>query len=208
MLEVNETATRIKEKAHALYMQYGLRSVSMDDIATGLGMSKKTIYQFFADKDSLVDEVLASVFENDMICCEADRAKSENAIHEIFLAIDFIVEMFKNMNPSVLYDLQKFHPATFTRFVKHKDTFLYGIIHNNISRGIQEELYRANLNVEVIARMRVEAMMMPFLPDFKAKLKENIAVIEEEITLHFLFGLVNTKGHKIALKYQELRNKK
>ncbi len=206
--EVNETAIRIKEKAHGLFMQYGLRSVSMDDIATALGMSKKTIYQFFADKDSLVDEVLAAVFENDMICCESDRAKSENAIHEIFLAIDFIVEMFKNMNPSVLYDLQKFHPTTFLRFIEHKDTFLYGIISNNIIRGIQEELYRQDLNVAVIARFRVESMMLPFQPAFKAKLKENIADIEEEITLHFLFGLVTAKGYKIALKYQELRNKK
>ena len=142
------------------------------------------------------------------VCCERDREESENAIHEIFLAIDFIVEMFKNMNPSVLYDLQKFHTATFMRFVKHKDTFLYGIICNNIYRGIKEKLYREDLNTEVLARFRVESMMLPFQPAFKAKLKENIAIIEEEITLHFLFGLVTAKGHKLALKYQEKRNKK
>ncbi len=208
MIEVNDTALRIKEKAHGLFMQYGLRSVSMDDIATALGMSKKTIYQFFADKDTLVDDVLASVFDNDMVCCERDKQKSENAIHEIFLAIDFIVEMFKNMNPSVLHDLQKFHPTTFERFVKHKDTFLYGMVNDNIMRGIKEELYRPNLNVEVLARFRVETMMLPFNPAFKNKLKENIAILEEEITLHFLFGLVTAKGHKLALKYQEKRNKK
>jgi TetR/AcrR family transcriptional regulator, cholesterol catabolism regulator len=208
MTEVNETAVRIKEKAHTLFMQYGLRSVSMDDIANGLGMSKKTIYQFFADKDALVDDVIASVFENDEVCCERDRAKSENAIHEIFLAVDFIVEMFKTMNPSLLFDLQKYHPTSFMRFVQHKDNFLFGVITNNLKRGIAEELYRADLRVDILARFRVESMMLPFNPAFQTKIKENLAVIEEEITLHFLFGLVTPKGYKLALKYQEKRNKK
>jgi TetR/AcrR family transcriptional regulator, cholesterol catabolism regulator len=208
MQEVNEIAERIKQKAHGLFMQYGLRSVSMDDIATGLGMSKKTIYQYYADKDALVDEVISATFEHDQACCERDRDESENAVHEIFLAIEFIVEMFKTMNPSVLYDLQKFHTSSFTRFVKHKDTFLYGMIYDNLKRGIKEELYRADINAEVLARFRVESMMLPFQPEFKNKLKENIAVIEEEITLHYLFGLVTPKGYKLALKYQEKRNKK
>jgi TetR/AcrR family transcriptional regulator, cholesterol catabolism regulator len=207
MAEVSDIAERIKCKAHDLFMQYGLRSVSMDDIAAKLGMSKKTIYQSYTDKDALVDDVIGTVFERDIACCEKDREQSENAVHEIFLAIDFIVEMFKNMNPSVLYDLQKFHPNTFIRFVKHKDTFLYGIIKNNITRGIKEELYRADIKIDVIARYRVESMMMPFQPEFKAKLKENLAVIEEELTHHFLFGLVNPKGYKLAVKYQQKRKK-
>jgi TetR/AcrR family transcriptional regulator, cholesterol catabolism regulator len=208
MTETTEIAERIKQKAHGLFMQYGLRSVSMDDIATGLGISKKTIYQFFADKDALVDDVMASVFENDMICCERDRAKSENAIHEIFLAIDFIVEMFKSMNPSVLFDLQKFHPTSFARFVKHKDEYLFNMIKNNLKRGIEEELYRADLKVDILSRFRVESMMMPFNPEFQQKAGKNLALIEEEITLHFLYGLVSTKGYKVAQKYQEKRNKK
>jgi TetR/AcrR family transcriptional regulator, cholesterol catabolism regulator len=208
MQEVNEIGGRIKQKAHGLFMQYGLRSVSMDDIATGLGMSKKTIYQFYADKDTLVDEVMAAVFENDMICCERDRNASENAIHEIFLAIDFIVEMFKNMNPSVLYDLQKFHPASFVRFVKHKDEYLFSIVKNNLKRGIEEELYRADLKVDILARFRVESMMMPFNLEFQQKTGKNLALIEEEITLHFLYGLVSPKGYKMILKYQEKRNNK
>lgn len=207
MAEINDTEIRIGEKAHQLFMQYGLRSVSMDDIAKDLGISKKTIYQFYEDKDALVDEVISKTFEHDQACCVRDKATSENAVHEIFLAIEFIVEMFKTMNPSVLYDLQKFHSLSFMRFVKHKDTFLYGMVYENLKRGIKEELYRPDINAEVLARFRVEAMMMPFQPDFKSKLKENLAVIEEVITLHYLFGLVTPKGYKLAIKYQEKRNK-
>jgi TetR/AcrR family transcriptional regulator, cholesterol catabolism regulator len=208
MTIIHDTADRIKDKAHALFMQYGLRSVSMDDIASALGISKKTIYLSFADKDALVDGVMASVFENDIICCERDRKKSENAIHEIFLAIDFIVEMFKTMNPSLLFDLQKYHPTSFMRFIKHKDEFLFNVIKNNIKRGIAEELYRAEIQVDVLARFRVESLMMPFNPEFQKKINKNLAVIEEELTIHYLYGMVSPKGYKLTLKYQENRNKK
>jgi TetR/AcrR family transcriptional regulator, cholesterol catabolism regulator len=115
--------------------------------------------------------------------------------------------MFKQMNPSVLYDLQKFHPKSHERFVLHKDNFLYNIVLQNLKRGIKEELYRDNLNIEVIARYRVESMMIPFNPTFQTKLKASLAKVEEEITIHFLFGLLTPKGYKLALKYQEQKNK-
>ena len=94
---------RIKEQATALFMKYGVRSVSMDDIANELGMSKKTIYQFYSDKDELVDAVMLQEIQYSETCCEADRNQSENAIHEQFMAMDMVVEMFRSMNPSLLH---------------------------------------------------------------------------------------------------------
>jgi AcrR family transcriptional regulator len=207
MIEINDTAERIKQKAHDLFMQFGLRSVSMDDIANALGISKKTIYQFYSDKDALVDDVMTSVFETDEVCCDRDRKASENAIHEIFLAVDFMVEMFKTMNTSVLFDLKKYYPNSYMRFLKHKDNYLYGVIMDNLKRGIEEELYREDLKIEVLARYRVESVLLPFNPEFQHKIKESLSNIQEEITLHFLFGLVTPKGYKLALKYQQNRQK-
>lgn len=207
MLEILETADRIKAKAHALFMQYGLRSVSMDDIAKDLGVSKKTIYQYYEDKDTLVDEVMTEVFENDKVHCNLFKDQSENAVQEIFQSIDFIVDMFKQMNPSVLYDLQKFHTKSFERFVLHKDNYLYNLVFANIKRGISEELYRPDINAEIIARLRVESMMLPLNPIFQNKLKTSLAKVEVEITIHFLFGLVTPKGYKLATRYQEQKNK-
>jgi TetR/AcrR family transcriptional regulator, cholesterol catabolism regulator len=208
MTIINDTADRIKHKAHALFMQYGLRSVSMDDIAGGLGMSKKTIYQFYQDKDALVDDVITTVINHNQFCCDNDKLKSQDAIHEIFLAIDMMLEMFKSMNPSILFDMHKYYPKAFQIFLKHRDDYLFGIIKDNIKRGIEEGLYRAELKIEVMARFRVESMMLPFNPDFQSKVKESLVGVEEEITLHFLYGLVSPKGYKLALKYLENRNSK
>ncbi len=208
MAEILNTAERIKHKAKELFMQFGLKSVSMDDIANGLGISKKTIYLSYADKDSLVDDVIASLINHNQECCDRDKKIAENAIHEIFLAMDFIMEIFRSMNPSLIFDMQKYYPAAFQKFSKHKNDYLYGVIKSNLERGISEELYREDLKVDVMARFRVESMMLPFNPEFHTKVKQNLATIEEEITLHFLFGMVSPKGYKMAVKYQQDRFKK
>ncbi|MEP6710833.1 MAG: TetR/AcrR family transcriptional regulator [Ferruginibacter sp.] len=208
MTEVREANERIHKKAHELFMQYGLRSVSMDDIANNLGMSKKTIYQYYADKDALVDEVVSAIIGQNQLVCEFDRKKAENAIHEVFLAMDMVMEMFLSMNPSLLFEMQKYYPTAHGKFLKHKNDYLYRVIKENIVRGIKEELYRPEIKIDLMARYRVESILLPFHPDFHTKVKSNLAEIEQELTYHFLFGLISQKGHKLILKYQQERLKK
>ena len=200
-----ETGLRIKVKAHQLFMQYGLRSVSMDDIATTLGISKKTIYQYYADKDELVEAVIDEEFKKNEGICEHDKSNSKNAIHEIFMAMDMVVEMFRTMNPSLVFDMQKYYPGAFQKFHAHKNDYLYNVIRDNIKRGIREELYRPELKIDIIARLRVESIMIPFNPEFFSKMKYNLAEIEEEFIIHFLFGIVSLKGYKMIAKYQQDR---
>jgi len=200
-----DTGLRIKEKARDLFMQYGLRSVSMDDIAGNLGMSKKTIYQYYADKDELIVAVINKELEHNQANCERDSASSDNAVHEIFLAMDMVVELFSTMNPSLIFDMQKYHPNAYLKFLQHKNDFLYNSIRDNIARGIREGLYREDVNLDIMARYRVESIMLPFSPDFHIKLKYNLAQIEEELIIHFLFGLASPKGYKLILKYQQER---
>jgi len=201
------TRERIKQTAHDLVMQYGIRSVSMDDIATALGMSKKTIYHSFADKDELVLAVVTDVIKKSESDCERDKNKAENAIHEIFLAMEMVVEMFRTMNPSIIYDMHKYHPRAFATFQKHKNDYIYNIMRQNLEKGISEDLYRPEINIDIMSRFRVESMMLPFNPEFHRSLKYSLVDIEEELITHFLFGLVTPKGYKLILKYQQVRNK-
>ena len=203
-----ETSERIRLKAHDLFMQYGLRSVSMDDIANNLGISKKTIYQYYEDKDSLVDAVVGTIIQYNRSCCEIDQKSADNAIHEIFLAMEFMMEIFRSMNASLLFDMQKYHPKSFQLFSKHKNDYLYGVIKGNLQRGLKEELYRPEINIDILSRFRVESVTMPFNPEFFTKVKSSLAEIEEEMTYNFLFGLVSPKGYKLVLKYQQDRTKK
>ncbi|HSF45355.1 MAG TPA: TetR/AcrR family transcriptional regulator, partial [Chitinophagaceae bacterium] len=157
-----EMRNRIREQAKQLYFKYGIRSVSMDDIAVGLGMSKKTIYQYFEDKDELVDAIIEEDIEETRVDCQECFVKSTNAVEEIFLTLDLMLEHLAQMNPTILYDLHKFHFQSFKKFQEHKNSFLLETIRKNLERGKAEGLYREDINIEILSKFRLESMLIAF----------------------------------------------
>ncbi|RYF81537.1 MAG: TetR/AcrR family transcriptional regulator, partial [Chitinophagaceae bacterium] len=166
-----ETRERIKQASHELVMKFGLRSVSMDDIAASVGMSKKTLYQHFQDKDELVAAVISGVIHENQCTCQGYAKAADNAVHEIFLMMEMMVELFQSMNPTVLYEMQKYHPQAYEKFHQHKTRFMLGQMVQNMERGIAEELYRPDVNPQILAHFRVESMFIPFNPEFQRNVK-------------------------------------
>jgi AcrR family transcriptional regulator len=203
-----EVKSRIKQKADELFRRYGIRSITMDEIANQLGISKKTIYQSFADKDELVDEVITDLLLYNKERCNKDRFKADNAVQEVFFAMEMMDEMFENMNPTILFDLERNHPQTFKKFQHHKHSFLFQVIKDNIERGKKEELYRDDINTDVVARVRLETVMFPFNPEIFPKSKFNLVDLEQQMIEYFLFGIASLKGYKLILKYKKERSKK
>ncbi|MBL7743248.1 MAG: TetR/AcrR family transcriptional regulator [Chitinophagaceae bacterium] len=199
---------RILIKAEEMFMQYGIRSVSMDDIANNLGMSKKTLYHYYADKDELVHAVVDGHINGIQSDCKVSREDAKDAIHEIFITMERIAEEISNMNPMLLYDLEKFHFRAYQRFREHKDKFLLQIVRDNMEWGIKEELYRPDVNIDILSKFRIESMMIPFNVTVFPPGKYNLAHTSEVIIEHFLFGLATVKGHKLIQKYNEQKNKK
>jgi TetR/AcrR family transcriptional regulator, cholesterol catabolism regulator len=202
-----EMKERIKQKANDLYRRYGIRSVTMDEIAAQLGVSKKTIYQYYSDKDELVDAVAREMIGFARDNCDRNRSHSENAIHEIFQAMEFVGEMFNNMNAAMLFDLERFHPTSYKVFLEYKNKYLYSMIKSNLERGIEEGLYRPEIHIDIIAKLRLEGVMAAFNQELFPTNKYNLATLNQEIMEHFLFGVSSLKGHKLILKYQQERLK-
>ncbi|GAA4740668.1 TetR/AcrR family transcriptional regulator [Flavisolibacter ginsenosidimutans] len=202
-----EPKERILERSHELFNKYGIRSVSMDDIAAQLGMSKKTLYQYFSDKEELVDACFSGVLNHSRTQCLADQQQADNPIQEFFLAYDMMQEMFAEMNPSVLYDMEKYHPAAFKKFKEFKYGFLYKVLSDNLQRGIKDELYRPDIDVDVIARLRIESVMLPFNGEVFPNNRTQLIHIEQQLFEHFLFGLATAKGQKLIQKYKNQRIK-
>lgn len=194
---------RIRQKANELFCRYGIRSVTMDEIATQLGISKKTIYQYYTDKDQLVDAVAVDEIKFSQESCLKDMAASANAIEEIFRVMEFVEVMFRNMNPSMMFDLEKYHPSGYKKFLEHKNGFLFDMIKRNLERGIKEELYRPEINVDIMTRYRLESMMLAFNAELFYPSKFNLAELQKEIIEHFLYGLATLKGYKLILKYKQ-----
>ncbi len=203
-----EVQERILQKSTELFLRFGIRSVTMDEIAMQLGVSKKTIYQFFADKNELVEAVIVEILTNNRTCCEADKAVAENAIHEVFLAMEMVLVMFEHMNPSLLYDLEKFHPSAYEKFVQYKYKFLYNIIRENLENGVREGLYRDDFNTEIMTMLRLETLMLPFSQNAFSKSKYSVAEVQQHVIEHFLFGIASLKGYRLIMTYKEERKNK
>ena len=198
-----ENRRKILQKATELFMRSGIRSVSMDEIANQSGVSKKTIYQYYADKDELVDAVMQEEekrIQNDTKEC---FEQSVDAVQEFLLTISRIYVQFSEMNPVVISDMERFHPKAHNRFQKMKYDHLFKVIHKNLQRGIEEGLYREEIDTEVVAKYRIESIMIPFNLSVFPPAKFSLAAVTKELMEHYLFGLATVKGHKLILKYKK-----
>ena len=197
----------IIEEADKLFCQYGFKSVTMDDIAKHLGMSKKTIYQNFADKNDLVNILITNKLGNQSCKMNDCAVNATNAVHEIFLAIADIKELMGTLNPKLFYDLQKYHPKAWLKFKNFKEKNLLITINNNLNRGIAEKIYREDINVDILSQLRLDHSSIIFQEhDHYTMNKYNIAQVMIEITEHYLFGICNIKGLALISNYkQELK---
>lgn len=200
-----EAKERIIQEAKNLFLRLGIRSVSMDEIATQMGISKKTLYQHFQDKNQLVDLVLEEQIKQ--MQAETIQAvhSSSNAIGEIFNTMDMMVKHSSNMNPMVLFDLQKYHFGSFQKFAAHKNDFLFNIISNNLKKGVEEGLYRSDINIEILAKFRLETLMIGFNMDAFPTNKFNVTDVSLVIIENFLYGLATEKGFNMIESYKNKR---
>ena len=182
--------------------QTGVKHVTMDDLATQLGISKKTIYQSFKDKDALVSSVVEHELANHHLVCTQSMEMADNAVHEIFLLMTVIQEMFNRMNPLALFEIEKYYPLAFEKIKNHKDDFIFSMISANLEKGIAEGLYRKDVDVTILSKYRLETSLIPFNihvfhPSKFDMLKVNLQIIE-----HFVYGVATLEGHKLMDNYK------
>ena len=182
--------------------QTGVKHVTMDDLATQLGISKKTIYQYFKDKDALVSSVVENDLAKHALICNQSMQIADNAVHEIFLLMTVLQELFSSMNPLTLFEIEKYYPLAFDKIKKHKDDFIFSMISANLEKGIAEGLYRKDVDVTILSRYRLETSLIPFNihvfhPSKFDMLKVNLQIIE-----HFVYGVATLEGHKLMDTYK------
>ena len=176
----------------------------MDDIAVQLAMSKKTLYKWFENKDELVQAVIKLHLQANECGCEEMSKKSENAVDELFRIMTLNKKFFSELHPSVFYDLQKFHPRAYNLFNEHKNNFILDHVKANIRRGMEEGLFRADLNIEVMGRLRLAQIEMVFNPDIFPAGDFNVGEVQMECLEHFMLGIATLKGHKLINQYKKV----
>jgi AcrR family transcriptional regulator len=198
-----DTKERISAAAGELFLRYGIKSVTMDDIAKQLGMSKKTLYQFYGDKDEIVIHLMERDLSKYQKEFEVVRANAKDAISEILALMKHLGEMFGKINPIVFYEMQKFHPNAWTKFNEFKEKCAIRMIEENIRVGKEQGLYRKNIDAKIMSWYRMEQVEWAMKPN---PLTSTSSMAELQVALldHFLHGICTLKGHKLINKYYQI----
>jgi len=188
-----EKEEEILQKAKMLFMTYGLRSITMDDLARELCVSKKTLYQFFKDKADLIEKIVKS--EIDMMLKKMQKIydQSENTIDRMIKINLHMIEMRKSTPKNVQYDLEKYYPEIAEKSKKETDKKMFEAIKENHERGKKEGLIREDLNTDIIASLQINRSK------YINKMIEELNNYDDEKILNDIFeyhirGIATEKG--------------
>ena len=197
-------AERIIEGGEELFLKAGIKSVTMDDIAKHLGMSKKTIYQFFKDKNELVIALVKKKLkeDEDQICFMINQ--SDNVIEEMMNMMKASEEMFARINPIVIHDMQKYHPEAWKLFQNFKADVLIHTLEELLTKGIEQGYIRPDINVKILARMRVSQVETGFDTHIFPVSEFSTWKVQYQFLEHFCYGICTLKGHKLLNKYKNI----
>lgn len=195
--------SRILQKGAELFFRYGVKTVTMDSIATDLGISKKTIYQHFPDKDSIVYEVVKSFIEQDLKKWEELDKLYPNVIEKIFKSFEMTKDLFTQMNPRLLYEIQKYFPNAYELFSDHGEKCIHENLIADFKKGAQIGYFRNDIDFELLARLRMAEVNLVFNPDFYPNNK--LPLFETQLVLLDIFmrGILTENGLKLYTSYQK-----
>ncbi|HXS37765.1 MAG TPA: TetR/AcrR family transcriptional regulator [Flavipsychrobacter sp.] len=195
--------TKILSASVELFRQYGFKTITMDDIARRGGISKKTLYQHFANKSEIVNESVLWYKKHMTENCEVLIHGSENAIEAMVRMLAFMDQMYKQINPMAMFEMQRFYPEAYNTFREQLQAKDVGMMRDNILQGISEGLYRPEINADILAKYRLETSLMILQPNLLVNERDDLLSVGIEIGEHFLYGMMTEKGVKLYHKYKE-----
>ncbi len=191
-------------EAAKLYKKFGIKSITMDDVAQHLAISKKTLYQYVHDKAELVDRII----DMELRICKNGFDEilddKRNAIDELIEVGKYIQELLKEFNPSMDFDLKKYYPEANRKLRNIRRERMFVAISNNMQKGIREGFFRSDINVELISKIqlvRIENLLENELFTFEEVTNKHFF---DEIFKYHIHAITNEKGLKY---FKEIKNK-
>lgn len=194
---MNEKERDIIFRATQVFMKYGIKSVNMDDIAKNLGISKKTLYKYVKDKEDLVRKAMNLHCEMEDEAIEKICDAGHNAIEETFEMTRFIHSMLKTVHPSIMFDMEKYHPAVMRDMLNSRNEQIMSCIKGNLEKGIEEGFYREDLHPEIISKVYI-AMVNAILKGESTPVNGDVSIAQVyvEIVRYHIRGIASKKGLK------------
>ena len=196
-----EIKDRIITEARQLFVKYGIRSITMDMIAEHLGISKRTIYENFRDKDELLKSCIVTAMADQREINEEIIRNSSNIIEATFVFIKNSINTLKQINPSFFFDIKKYYPAIWSENIHKNDKRNLNRTISLLNQGVSEGLFREDINVEIIARLILEQFKLLSNQEIFPEDKYSMIDIFENIVINFIRGIVTDSGLKLVNTY-------
>lgn len=187
----------ILHKATELFLNYGFKSVTMDDLAEQLAISKKTIYSHFENKTKLVEETTLNMFCIISNGIDNIIALKKNPIEELYEIKRFVMMHLKDEKTSPTYQLQKYYPKIFDTLRNKQYDVMQDCVLDNVKRGVTQGIYRENLNVEFVARIYFAGANSIKDEKLFPQGQFTMPVLMDNYLEYHLRGIVTPKGRKI-----------
>jgi AcrR family transcriptional regulator len=190
----NEKEQQLVEGAMALFMRFGIKSVNMDDVARQLGVSKKTLYLYFKDKEDLLGKVVQRHCSMEDESIAHIVSKKLSAIEEMFEIMHWVISLLSKIHPSVKFDLEKYHPELGNTMKRARAQVVHSCILNNLKKGKKEGTYRKDLDAEIITRIylaRIDAFLDPEIFPFH---RFKPVDVYKELFQYHIHGIASEKG--------------
>jgi TetR/AcrR family transcriptional regulator, cholesterol catabolism regulator len=199
-----EIKERIAVGFEKLVKKYGVKRVTLDELASEIGISKKTIYQHFEDKTDIVRHVFIAGLNDDKCLIENMEASSKNVIEQFFRISKYFQAEMEGINPIVFHDLKKFYPNVWALFSEHKNGFMRQKVSHALTIGKQQGLVREDVNIELAAILHSEMIDMSFNDEILPSKKFRVPQVHINIIEFFLYGVCTLKGHKLINKHKNI----
>jgi len=193
----------ILERILSLFIRYGIRSITMDDIARELAISKKTLYHDFEDKNDLIKRVVDfDMIQSRRLLEDVNRSEL-NAIEEIFHVNSRIHKDRSRYNPTFYYDLKRYYPEIYTKWLEEKRHNMFGLIVGNLQKGKREGTYREEIQEQTIARLYMARMEMLGNNQIIDGHHFHSSEFMHEIFTYHLHGICNENGLRVLSEYKD-----
>ena len=185
-----------------MFMRLGIRSVSMEDLASELGISKKTLYQDFSSKSEILSGIMDMLHAEDRTLCQDVCNSSQNAVEEMIQICRYVLKRLRGISASTWHDLKKYYPEQWKKNEQFHHVYIYEVIYKNLEKGQAEGLYRKELDPDIISKFYVnKTWIIVDEKVFSLKEYKKDKLYSQYITYH-LHGIVTDKGQKILEKFE------
>ena len=194
---------RIVAAASTLFWKFGIRSVTMDNVARECGVSKKTLYQYFMDKAQLVDTVVRKMAAHHQAQLTEIEQAGKNVIEEVCSEFKIYVSALFSIHAAFFYDLEKTFCYSWNVLIGLNSEYSYPFVINNLEKGIIKGYYRADLNIAATAANRIAQLKILFTRNIHDADTKNLLNDPDQVNLFYLHAITNTEGKKLMEKVLE-----